>query len=219
MNKRFFRTSGFAVAGFMVAAFSAFNVAAQDAPKATPASDQTVTAPASQTATLQLSPGVPDVLRLVQSKIGDETVVAFISNTGKTYKLSASEIIYLREQGASDRVLAAMLNQSSQSPVTAAPVATAPVTPAPAITAPAATVWAPPAQPSIAYTAPAPTYVQPTTVYVPQPVPVYNYYYPDYGYYYPPVALSIGLGFGWYHGGGGWHGGGGFHGGGHGGRR
>ena len=207
-----------AVIGFMVAAVSAINVTAQDASKATTAPNSAETAAVSQTTTVRLSPGVPDVLKLVQSKIGDDTIIAFINNSAATYSLGASEIIYLREQGVSDSVITAMLNQHSNTPVATAPVTTAAVATAPASTAPMATAPADPAQSSTAYAPAAPAYTQPSTVYVAPPAPAYgyypdyysSYYYPYYGDYYPPVSLSFGFGFGGHRGG--FHGGG-FHGG------
>ena len=55
-------------------------------------------APASvnKTLTVQLSPGVPEILKLGRGKVGDGVIIAFIMNSGKTYHLSAPEILYLR---------------------------------------------------------------------------------------------------------------------------
>lgn len=125
MRKRTFTGPRLAVIGLMVGALSAMNVTAQDSSKATPPSESLATATVSQTSPVQLSPGVPEVLKLVQSKIGDDTIMAFINNSGTTYSLGVSEIIYLREQGASDKVITAMLNQRSKPPVATASVAPA----------------------------------------------------------------------------------------------
>jgi hypothetical protein len=56
------------------------------------------------------TPVVADVVKLSQAKVDEGTIVAFVqSSTGAN--LSASEIIDLRSQGVSDRVVVALLNQ------------------------------------------------------------------------------------------------------------
>ena len=178
--------------------FTGTSVLAQAAPAANTVQPAAVNTPAPQ-----LAYGVPQVLQLAQAEISDATIIAYIKNSGNSYGLTADQIIYLRQQGVSDAVVNAMLNQPR------AGVMAAPTTPAPQPVA--STAYAEPA--STATVAPTVTYVQtaPQTVYYADP-----YYYPAYGYgYYPPVALSFGWGWG-----GGWHGGGycgGWHGGGHGG--
>ena len=151
-----------------------------------PAASQAVNSPVPQ-----LAYGVPQVLQLTQAKVNDDTIIAYIKNSGNSYGLNADQIIYLRQQGVSDAVLTAMLTQPKAA--VSAPA------PQPA----ASTAYAEPS--STATVAPAVTYVQtvPATVYYTQP-----YYYPAYGWY-PPVSFSFGWGWG-----GGWHGGG-WHGGGH----
>lgn len=141
----------------------------------------------------QLAYGVPQVLQLKQAEIGDSTIIAYIKNSGNSYGLNADQIIYLRQQGLSDAVITAMLQQ----PRPAAAVAAAPVA-MPAMPAPTPVVSsADSGQVSTATVAPSVTYVQtvPQTVYYYQP-----YYYPGYAWY-PPVSLSFGWGWG-----GGWHG-------------
>jgi len=139
--------------------------------------------------------------------------------------MSASEIVYLHEQGVSDSVVNAMLNQAKQLTAAAQTAQQASVTQA-TTEANAATIAAQSPQayvpPTVAPAQPAPA----STVYViPNSPTVVDYgYYPSYGYYYPPVSLSFGFGGGYrggyyyrggghgggYHGGGG-HGGGGSH--------
>jgi hypothetical protein len=85
--------------------------------------------------------------------------------------LNASEIIYLREQGVSDRVLATMLNQQPQ-------FANAPQPAAPATSAPQ--YAAPPATTAVVETAPVSTpYVIPST-------PTYYSFYDPSPYWYEP---------------------------------
>ena len=163
-----------------------------------------------------LSYGSNEVLKLVRAKVGDDTVVAYVDHATATYALSASDLIYLRSEGVSDKVLSAMLSRSKS----AEAIASAPVAPPAPAAAPASYVGANP-QPTQTVVQPAQVVVQPAvTTYIqapPQvvvaPPVVYDYgYYPYYGYRYPAVSLSFGFGGG-YRGGyrGGFHGGG-FHG-------
>lgn len=145
---------------------------AQGAPAATNVPPAAVSSSAPQ-----LAYGVAQVLQLVQAKISDPTIIAYIKNSGNSYGLTADQIIYLRQQGVSADVLNAMLNQ----PRAGAVAATA--TPAPQPVA------------STKHTEPASTAtVAPTVTYV-QTVPQTVYYYADpyyyEPYYFPPVPLPF----------------------------
>src|ERR1700744_1811892 len=73
---------------------------AQSTPTATaPSTATSITAPA--TAAPQLSYGVAQILQLTQAKVSDDTVVAYVKNSGNSYGLDANQIIYLRQQGVS----------------------------------------------------------------------------------------------------------------------
>jgi hypothetical protein len=141
----------------------------------------------STTAGPQLTPNVAAIVNLAQAKVSDDTIIAYINNSGNSYGLDAAQIIYLHQRGISDAVITAMLNQ-----------------PKPGIAA--ATV----SMPTTSVPQPAVTYVEtePTTYYYYEP-----YYYPVYsGYYWPyPVVVSYGWSgyrhIGAWHGGS-WHGGG-----------
>ena len=50
-------------------------------------------APASVTRTVQLSSGVPEILKLRRGNVADDVIIAFITNSGQMYHLSASEIL------------------------------------------------------------------------------------------------------------------------------
>lgn len=206
-----------ALAALAMLALSAMPVAAQNS---SPAPGAVATAPANPTAP-QLSFGVPDVLKLSNAKVSEDTIVSYVQYSGRSYgALSAGEIVYLHEQGVSDRVVATMLEQRKRFTEAAAPT----------IAQPTAIASAPQYQQA---PAPAPVqYVQPapaSTVYVIPNTPRYvdyGYYpYSDYyGYSYPAVSLSFGY-YGGYRGGAycgsGYHGGGyrgggyGYYGGGH----
>ena len=190
-----------------------------------PAQDSTTTS-AAQTAPVQLSYGVPQIIQLSKAKVSENTIVAYIQNSGTIYSLNASEIVYLKQQGVSDAVLTTMLNQRQRVPQAA--VQTAPQAPATATTSQPGSPDARGAETSTAVAQPTVTYVQTvpsSTVYVIPDTQTFNYdayyyqpyYYPYYGgWYYPPVSFSFGFGGGYrggwgggyrggYHGGGGWH--------------
>jgi uncharacterized membrane protein YgcG len=175
-------------------------------------------------AMVQLSYGVSQIIQLSKAKVSDNTIVNYIQNSGSSYGLDASQIVYLKQQGISDPVINAMLNQ---------PRPVAPAAPQTAYSTAGSTATVA-AQPAVSYVQTAPAYVPSSTVYVIPDTQTYqyynNYYQPAYGYYpyyggwyYPPVSFSFGFGGGYYHGGGfhgGYYHGGGSHGGGfHGGGR
>jgi len=170
------------------------NVAAQD-------STATVAQPAvASRSAPQLSYGVPQVLQLEQAKISDGIIVNYIQNSGTIYGLKADEIVYLKQQGVSDNVLNAMLNQRSRLTGSTEPASS------PAASAQTYT----PAAPAVTYVQTAP----PSTVYVIPDTQTYQYdtwyyggypyySYPSYGGYYGWPAVSLSFGWGGYHGGGG----------------
>ena len=191
------------------------------AARTAPAQDATTTASAGQTAPM-LSYGVTQIIQLSKAKIGDDTIVNYIRNSGSSYGLDASQIVYLKQQGVSDTVINTMLSQPRVTPAVAPqPV---PATAGSTATATATVVT----QPAVTYVQPATTYVPASSVYVIPDTQTYNYYsyayrpyspcyysgyyYPCYGpvYYgggYPAVSLSFGYSGGHWGGyyRGGWH--------------
>ena len=171
------------------------------------------TAPAAATepasgAEAKLPYGVADVLKLSRAQVGDEITLTYIQNSGTIYNLGPKDIVYLRDQGVSDRVISTMLDQRKKLTEVAAQTAPPPATQPPA--SPDTGAAAP------AYVEPAPAYVAPSSVYViPYPTSSYYGYYNGYygGYYqpycgpyyggfygYPGVGLSFRFGFGGGHG-------------------
>jgi hypothetical protein len=194
----------------------------------------TTAPPAVSSPVPQLPYGVAQILQLSQAKVSDDTIVAYVRNSGNSYGLDANQIIFLRQQGVSDPVITAMLNQpkagvsSYSEPAPSAPPAAAP---ADQTQATVASSGGSTAAYSTATVAPSVTYVQSVPSYPSYYYSGYPYYY-GYGYpyyygygFYPGVSVSFGYRGGWYgggyhyYGGGGWHGGGGggWHGGGGGG--
>jgi hypothetical protein len=115
-----------------------------------------------QTSPSNLSPDLQEAVKLSQSHMGDDVIVNFIRNSGKSYRLSADDIIYLNSQGVSQGVISALQTASSASP---APVVSAPTTPPPPAPMPA---------PPVAVPAPAP---QAVAVVAEPPAPEINFTY------------------------------------------
>ena len=109
-----------------------------------------------------------DIRKLVGAGVGDEVIVSFIRANGPVHKLSADDVVELKQAGASERVLGALMS------------------PAPA--APARRVEA----------VERPVYVPQTTYVTSTPYYYDSYYYPSnyyYGscypsYYYPRYSYS-----------------------------
>ena len=199
-----------------------------------PTTTATSTPAAADSAPVKLPYGVEDVLKLSRAQVSEDVTLNFFRNSGTIYNLAPKDIVYLRNEGVSDRVVNAMLDQRKNVPAETAAQSAPPSAPV----APQAPVYpgandAAAAQASAQY---APTYVQPAPVYVePQPtdvptstvyvIPYYSsgYSYANcypyyYGGYYRSCGPSVVFGFGYGNGGhyGGYYGGryGGYHGGG-----
>ncbi len=208
-----FQKTGFTAA--LAAAIFTANVFGQAMPTAT--TTETTPPPlvpnTPATAGPYLSPATSQVLQLTQAKVSDTTIMAYVQNSTTMYGLNADQIIYLKQQGVSDGVLNAMLNQSSR--VAADIAAQAPSNygqPTPPEQSSTAVVQPTTAAPSSVYVVPdsqTANYNAWASQYS-YPYPVY-YSYPYYPYYYWPVTFSFYYGYhgGYYHPwyGGNWHGG------------
>jgi len=74
-----------------------------------------------------LSPDLQEVVKLSQAHMPDDVIRNYITSSGKTYRLSADDIIYLNTQGVSPGVISTL-----QTSVPAAPAPVPPPMPAPA---------------------------------------------------------------------------------------
>jgi len=61
-------------------------------------------------------PSLAEVQTLVQAKVGDAIIVNQIQNSGTRYYLTADQIIALKNAGASDGVINALINTASKPP-------------------------------------------------------------------------------------------------------
>jgi hypothetical protein len=65
------------------------------------------------TAPTNIPPAVADVIRLAESGVGDDVVLAYIQNSQATFNLGADDVLYLRDVGVSSVVITAMLNHDT----------------------------------------------------------------------------------------------------------
>lgn len=74
-----------------------------------------------------LSPDLQEVVTLSREQMGDEIITNYIVSSGKSYQLSADQIVYLKNQGVSSTVLNTLIQTASlpANPDPAAPVITA----------------------------------------------------------------------------------------------
>jgi hypothetical protein len=209
-----FQKTGLILGAVFAVAMATINVFGQAAPTPMYSDTAPPPAPAAVVTAPALSSAASQVLQLSQAKISDGTIITYVQNSGTVYGLDASQIVYLKQQGVSENVINAMLNQRTALAATAMPPSP------PDNSAPAAPVAPPAPSTDVAQ----PTTPAPSVVVVPDTQTyyynnwAYPYYYPYYGYYGPTVYWGWGGGWrgGYY---GGWRGGygGGFHGGGGGG--
>ena len=155
---------------------------------------------------IQLSKGVQEVVKLMQSGVSETVVLLFVEKSAESFELDAADIVYLNDIGIPSTVLAAMLNHDGQNPdilhdalnTNSVAVATAPTS---SPQQPAVTQAAPPVEVSSNYVA-APQYggtvvaqdpydpnaqpqlveqqpvvVQQPAVVVQQPAVTYSYFY------------------------------------------
>ena len=148
--------------------------------------------------------GVEDVIKLSHANVGEEIILNYVRGSGTIYNLGPKEIVYLRDQGVSEKVINAMLDQrkraeaAMQAAAPSAPVQVQPNEGAPSMNtdvtgANANGTGAP------VYTDPNGTYAQApltppaSTSYV---IPYTPSYYAPYGYPYYGYGPSIVFGFG-----------------------
>ena len=148
--------------------------------------------------TPRYSPGVADIVKLVDAKVDAEVIKTYIKNSPTAYNPNATEIIALKDRGVAPEILAAILQHGAEvraqgmqpGQVAANPVA--PQTGAGAVApyAPAYDNGAQPVYPNYGYSYPVSSYVYPS----------YDYANPgySYGYSWPYCWPSLSFGFGCY---------------------
>ena len=169
-------------------------VSTAQTPAATPAPAQT-TAAKETASTPKLPYGVEDVLKLSRAQVSEDLTLSFIQSSGTIYDLRPNVIVYLKEQGVSDKVINAMIDQRKKA-MEAAVAAQAVASDAVAQSAAAADMAGPVVTAALAPYVEAPPlydYAEPTVDYVPAstlyvisyPAAAYAYHSystPSYGY-------------------------------------
>jgi len=159
-----------------------------------PAPTETPTPAASDAPPARLPYGVDDVLKLSRAQISDDITLNYIKNSGTIYNLGPKDIVYLRNEGVSDKVINTMMDQRSNVPADVAnqnalqAQAAASAAGAVPVSADATTAQAAPV-----YIQPQPFYVEPTPVYVP-PEPAYE---PASTLYIIPYARNFSRPWSW----------------------
>ncbi len=132
-----------------------------------------------QTPPSSLSPDLQEVVKLSQQKMSDDVITNYIRNSGKSYNLSADDIIHLSSQGVSQGVISALQTAPSANP-NPPPGASFPTTPVPPPPPPSP----PPATPA----SPAPSSIPPGPVPPPAMIAPSAPVAPAAG---PPVSLEL----------------------------
>jgi len=65
--------------------------------------------PPSVVPTPTLPPALQNIIRLTKAGVSDDIILAYIKNSGSTFTLTADDILYLKAQGLSEKVIAALL--------------------------------------------------------------------------------------------------------------
>ena len=60
--------------------------------------------------------GIPDVVQMTQQHIGEETIIRQMESTHSYYNLTTNDIIYMKQQGVSDRVIGVMQGRRAPGP-------------------------------------------------------------------------------------------------------
>ncbi len=189
-----------------------------------PTSSPQVAVGANVNTTVRLPYAMAEVVKLTRAQVSEDVILSYVQNSSSTYALNSDDIVRLRNEGVSDRVVNAILDKNNRT-IQAFPANNPP---APVYADNSDSVSGPPQQPVEAPLTPSVS----STYVIPYPAvrsAYYGYYAPSYyapyypGYYgfYGAPALSFRFGFGGVYGGfrgghGGFHGGhggGGFHGG------
>jgi len=171
------QTKAWLMAGTLVLCAPVASRAINAATPATGAVNQSVAAPPTAPAA-RYSPGVTDIIKMVDAKVDAEVIKTYIKNSPTAYYPSANEIIALKDRGVGPEILTAMLQRGAEVRVQSMQAAQA-----------AASVAVPQTYPSpVAPSAPAPDYG-----YATQPdYANYGYSYPAYvgGYGYPAYSCG-----------------------------
>ena len=72
-----------------------------------------------QTSAANLSPDLQEIVKFAQAHMTDDVILTYIKNSGKVYRLSGDDMIYLSSQGVSQPVISALLQTAGGAPAPA----------------------------------------------------------------------------------------------------
>ena len=144
----------------------------------TPSPVNTAAPAAVSPARLGFSPGIRDILKMLDAKVDPQVIRAYIKNSPIAYNPSAAEIIALKQREVPDDLITALLERGAEVRAQLAQAAAQSQPPATAPTPPSA----PPPDYSNAYATTAP--YNPYPAYADYGYPYYSYSYPYSGYPY-----------------------------------
>lgn len=198
MKSRFFPIAGCLLLGCTL--FPSGAAAAETAQEPSPGGPTP-----SPVAKAKLPYGADDVVRLSTARVNEEIILNYIQTSGTIYNLTPPDIVRLRDQGVSDRVINAMIDQRRVVPLQAAAdrnlaQSQAAATPAPVV---ANTVYV--AQTPAVIVQPQPEPPKSTLHIIPYPAaraayygpPPHYYRPPDHGWYYRPLYPRFSAHLGW----------------------
>jgi hypothetical protein len=141
-----------------------------------------------QPANITLPPELAEIVRLAQSGVSDDVLVAYIQKSPAKYSVTADQIVYMKDLGISERVFQAMLANGGQIGA-AGPTPTVPQNPAPAIPGGPGT----PAPEATDTNAAPPTVTLADDEYFHEALSPYGswLYLPDYGWCWQPTVVVV----------------------------
>src|SRR5436189_1946211 len=80
-------------------------------PPAPQVAPEAIQAPPVAPVPTNLSPAVGEVVRLAESGVGEDIIIAYIQNSQAPFEVSADQVLYLRDIGLSSQMITAMLNR------------------------------------------------------------------------------------------------------------
>lgn len=150
-----------------------------------------------------LSPGLQEVIKLAQSAVGDEVLLAYIDKSGTSFNPTVDEIVYLKDLGLSEEVIASLVRtregtapapQASPAPPENANVVQAPAATEnrPSLTEPPAPSYSVAAEPAYTEAAAAPNQ-QVNISYFESTLSPYGSWVdvPDYGRCWQPTVVVV----------------------------
>ena len=115
-NYRIMKTRAFPICLFASLGAASLVALSATAQTSAPSTATTSTSAPTEAAVVKLPYGADDVLKLSRAQVSEDVTLNFIRNSGTIYNLAPKDIVYLRNEGVSDRVINTMLDQRKNVP-------------------------------------------------------------------------------------------------------